>query len=35
VSERYDPDIIEPKWRERWLRDDLYHAADDDPRPKW
>jgi leucyl-tRNA synthetase len=35
MSERYDPAVIEAKWRERWLADRLYHAPDDDPRPKW
>ncbi|MGH2632663.1 MAG: leucine--tRNA ligase, partial [Tepidiformaceae bacterium] len=35
MVERYDPHAIEPKWRARWEADDLYHANDDDPRPKW
>jgi len=35
MPDRYDPAVIEPKWRERWLSDRLYHAPDDDPRPKW
>jgi len=35
VVERYDPHQIEPKWQQRWRADDLYHASDDDPRPKW
>ncbi|MES4791669.1 MAG: leucine--tRNA ligase, partial [Chloroflexota bacterium] len=35
MSERYDPAVIEAKWRERWLADRIYHAPDDDPRPKW
>ena len=35
MADRYDPTEIEPKWQERWERDALYHAADDDPRPKW
>ena len=35
MSDRYDPHQIEPKWRERWFADQLYHAPDDDPRPKW
>ena len=35
MADRYDPTEIEPKWQDRWERDALYHAADDDPRPKW
>ncbi|MSQ61279.1 MAG: leucine--tRNA ligase [Dehalococcoidia bacterium] len=35
MADRYDPTEIEPKWQERWERDALYHADDDDPRPKW
>jgi leucyl-tRNA synthetase len=35
MPDRYDPAVIEAKWRERWLADRLYHAPDDDPRPKW
>ncbi|MEO6397110.1 MAG: leucine--tRNA ligase [Tepidiformaceae bacterium] len=35
MTDRYDPHEIEPKWRNRWLADNLYHASDDDPRPKW
>jgi leucyl-tRNA synthetase len=35
VADRYDPHLIEPKWQARWTADDLYHAKDDDPRPKW
>lgn len=35
MAERYDPHVIEAKWRARWEADDLYHANDDDPRPKW
>ena len=35
MSDRYDPHTIEPRWRERWEADRLYHAPDDDPRPKW
>jgi leucyl-tRNA synthetase len=33
----YDPAVIEPKWRERWEAEGLYHAdvaAEGDPRPK-
>ena len=35
MTDRYDPHAIEPKWRQRWLDDNLYAAPDDDPRPKW
>lgn len=35
MTDRYDPHVIEPKWRQRWLDDRLYAARDDDPRPKW
>jgi leucyl-tRNA synthetase len=35
VSDRYDPHVIEPKWRQRWQETNLYHADDDDPRPRW
>jgi leucyl-tRNA synthetase len=34
-AERYDPAVIEEKWRERWERDDLYRVDDDAPRQKW
>ncbi|MDI6771754.1 MAG: leucine--tRNA ligase [bacterium] len=32
---RYDPAGIEAKWQARWEADGLYHATDDDPRPKF
>ncbi|MDR7545206.1 MAG: class I tRNA ligase family protein, partial [Armatimonadota bacterium] len=32
---RYDPSVIEPKWQRRWEADQLYHAPDHDPRPKF
>jgi leucyl-tRNA synthetase len=35
VSDRYDPHLIEAKWRDRWEADGIYHADDDDPRPPW
>jgi leucyl-tRNA synthetase len=35
IAERYEPSLIEPKWRARWEADRLYHVDDDDPRPKW
>jgi leucyl-tRNA synthetase len=34
-TERYDPTAIEEKWQERWERDGLYNARDDDPAPKY
>ncbi|MCZ2109956.1 MAG: class I tRNA ligase family protein, partial [Dehalococcoidia bacterium] len=35
MADRYEPHMIETKWRERWLADNLYHAPDNDPRQKW
>jgi len=35
VTDRYEPHAVESKWRARWEADRLYHADDDDPRPKW
>jgi leucyl-tRNA synthetase len=35
VTDRYEPHVIEPKWRQRWEETRLYAAPDDDPRPKW
>ncbi len=35
MIDRYEPHEIEPKWQARWEADDIFHAADDDPRPKW
>ena len=35
MPDRYDPHAIEPKWRERWQADGIYHARDDDERPPW
>ena len=36
MNDRYEPHVIEPKWRARWEADALYRAPDDDdPRPKW
>jgi len=35
VPERYEHQVIEPKWRKRWEETKLYAAKDDDPRPKW
>ena len=33
--ERYDPQAIERKWQRQWEADGLYHAHEDDPRPKF
>ena len=35
ASLRYNPREIENKWQSRWQRENIYHVADDDPRPKW
>jgi len=35
MAHRYDPTAFETKWRTRWERDNLHHAPDFDPRPKW
>jgi len=35
VPEKYEHQVIEPKWRKRWEETKLYAASDDDPRPKW
>jgi leucyl-tRNA synthetase len=35
VVDRYEPHVIEPRWRQRWEETRLYAAPDDDPRPKW
>jgi len=34
-KDRYNPQAIERKWRSRWEADGLYHAREDDPRPKF
>jgi leucyl-tRNA synthetase len=34
-AERYDHASIEPKWRERWEKDDLYKVNFDETLPKW
>ena len=31
----YNPREIEPKWQERWEREGIYRAREDDSRPKW
>jgi leucyl-tRNA synthetase len=35
VDDRYDPAVIEPKWRARWEADELYRVDDDAPGEKW
>jgi len=35
MSDAYDPSKIEARWQQKWEADGLYHAPDDDPRPKW
>jgi leucyl-tRNA synthetase len=35
MAEKYDPQVTEEKWQKRWEADNLYHADDDDPRPKY
>ena len=35
ASDRYDPAVIEPKWRARWETDELYRVDDDAPGEKW
>src|SRR5512132_881406 len=35
IAERYEPSLVEPKWRARWEADRLYHVDDNDPRPEW
>jgi leucyl-tRNA synthetase len=35
VIDRYEPHQIEPKWQARWEADGIFHARDEDPRPKW
>jgi leucyl-tRNA synthetase len=35
MADAYDPSKIEGRWQEKWEADGLYHAPDDDPRPKW
>ena len=35
MSEKYNPQEIEPKWQQKWAEDRLYEVREDDPRPKW
>ncbi|MBX5450320.1 MAG: leucine--tRNA ligase [Thermogemmatispora sp.] len=32
---KYDPKVIEPKWQTRWEEEQIYHAPDDSPKPKF
>jgi leucyl-tRNA synthetase len=32
---RYNPKDIEPKWQQKWQKDNLYQAVDFDGRPKF
>ncbi len=34
-ADRYDPSLVEAKWRDRWAADDLYRVDDDAPGEKW
>ncbi len=33
--EKYDPAAIQTKWQKKWEADNLYHAHEDDPKPKF
>src|SRR6266567_3664546 len=35
MSEQYNPQAIELKWRQRWEDEDLYRTPDKDSRPKF
>ena len=35
MTERYNPQEIEAKWREQWAADELYRAVRHSDRPKW
>ena len=35
MEEKYFPEQIEKKWQQRWEEEQAFHAADDDPRPKF
>jgi len=35
TRQRYNPPAIEAKWQKEWAADGLYHAREDDPRPKF
>ncbi len=35
MAEKYNPQVIEKKWQQKWADDKLYEVSDEDPRPKW
>lgn len=35
MQEKYNPRVIEKKWEDRWDREKVYKAKDDDPREKY
>ncbi|MEZ4870246.1 MAG: leucine--tRNA ligase [Caldilineaceae bacterium] len=35
MSERYNPQQVEPKWQQRWAAQGLYDTVEDPQRPKW
>ncbi|MBM4448333.1 MAG: leucine--tRNA ligase [Chloroflexi bacterium] len=35
MIDKYSPQEIEPKWRQRWEKDRLYEVSEDDPKPKY
>jgi leucyl-tRNA synthetase len=35
MVDKYNPQEIEKKWREKWAEDKLYAVSENDPRPKW
>ncbi|MEM7131422.1 MAG: leucine--tRNA ligase [Chloroflexota bacterium] len=35
MAERYDPQVIEPKWQESWKGQKLYETVEDTTKPKW
>ncbi|MBX3011550.1 MAG: leucine--tRNA ligase [Caldilineaceae bacterium] len=35
MSNRYQPQAIEPKWQKQWEKQALYQTVEDESRPKW
>ncbi len=35
MVEKYDPQVIEKKWQEKWAEDRLYEVNEDSPKPKY
>ena len=35
MIDKYSPQEIEPKWRQRWEKDRLYEVSENDPKPKY